>query len=108
MLGDVPGQPHPRSSPYVGDDLDVAVDVLAQDGPLREPGAGPGLDHRFLRGPSCGQVTCRRRTLVGGVATLTRRKGFGEHRSRLVNLVGEIRNGDEIDPHADNAHGWPG
>ena len=78
-----------------------------QHRPLGEPRARPRLDHRLLGRPPRRQVARRRRTLVRGVATLTGREGFGEHRSRLVDLLGELRNGDQVDPHSDDAMRWP-
>lgn len=44
---------------------------------------------------------------VRGVPALTRGEGLGEHRSGLVDLLGEIGNGDQVDPHTDDAHGRP-
>ena len=75
-----------------------------QHRPLGEPRPRPRLDHRLLGRPAGRQVPRRRRTLVGGVAALTGGERLGEHRSRLVDLLGEIRNGNQVDPNSDYAH----
>src|ERR1700759_4809569 len=80
------------------------MNVLAQYRPLGEPRSGPGLDHPFLGRPPRRQVACRRRTLVRRVTPLSWGEGLGEDRSRLVDLLGELSNGDKVYPHSDNAH----
>ena len=104
VFGDGAGQPHPRPTPHVGDHLDVAVDALGQRRPLREPRPRPRLDHRLLGGPPGRQVPRRRRTLVRGVAALTGGERLGEHRSRLVDLLGEVGYGDQVDAYPDYRH----
>src|SRR5215212_4623388 len=58
---------------------------------------------RTRRRPRC-QVPRRRRTLVRGVAALTGRERLREHRSRLVDLLREIGDGDQVDADANDAH----
>ena len=103
-----PVQPHPRPSPHVGDYLDVAVDALGQHRPLAEPRTRPRLDHGLLGRPPSRQVPRRRRTLVRGVAALTRGERLGEDGARLVDLLGEVRNGDQVDAYPDYAHARKG
>src|SRR6478735_2166082 len=105
VLGDVSGQPDPRSPPHVGDDLDVAVDPLWQHRPFGEPRPRPRLDHGLLGRPPCREVPRRRRTLVRGVAALTGGERLGEHGARLVDLFCELRNANQVDPYPDYAHG---
>ena len=91
-------------APHIGDDLDVAVDALGQHRPLGEPRARPRLDDRLLGRPPRGQMPRSRRALVGGIAPLTWGERLGEHRARLVDLLGEVGDGDQIDPHPDYRH----
>src|SRR3954467_8189282 len=104
VLGDRTGQPNPRPTPHIGHHLDVAVDALRQYRPLREPRDRPRLDHRLLGRPPGRQVPRRRRTLVRGVATLTGRERLREHRSRLVDLLRELRDRDQVDADTNDAH----
>ena len=71
----------------------------------RSPTANrPRLDEVLLSRPPRGEVPRGRRALVGGVAALPGCQRFGEHGAGLVDLLSEVGNGDQIDPHPDYRH----
>ncbi len=61
-------------------------------------------DAGVLGGPARRQMPRGEGTLVGGVAPLTRGKRLGEYRAGLVDLLGELGDGHQINSHAHYRH----
>ena len=104
MVGNRSGQPNLRPAPHIGDHLDVAVNGLRQHRTLGEPGTRPRLDDGLLGGPARREMPRGEGTLVGGVAPLTRGERLGEYRAGLVDLLGKLGDGHQIDPDSHYRH----
>ena len=105
VLGDLTGQSHLGPTPHIGDHLDIAVNGLRQHRTLGEPRARPCFDDGLFGGPAGSQVASGHRTLVGSITAFAGGKRLSEHRPGLIDLLGEIGNEHQIDPHANYRHG---